>query len=212
MSFTKRCSSRRTFDQEVRALTAWRCEPMPVLLRADPSTLDVEMTRLAGSEPPVEDIEVWRAAGAWRRRFMVEQDEDDMPLSVALQRRLDSWSGGGHSLRGEHADVRRVRCHRDFQPQNWLWSEGTLGVVDFEHAAPDHPLTDLVKVLDHLPMADSRFAAFVGGPLSEGEVQQLLDLRLLHGLATLAWGRRHEDEGFIALGQRVLAELQRAQI
>ena len=63
---------------------------------------------------------------------------------------------GAAAHRGLFAAARRVPCHRDFTPGNWLVSgpllEGQMlaldgfYVVDFEHAHLDCPLFDIVKL------------------------------------------------------------------
>lgn len=216
--WVKRASSRRTFDQEVRGLTEWRCGRMPVLVDADPTTLELRTEVLVGGAFPSLEVEAWREAGAWRRAFAQEADEDELPLSAALQKRLRSWSRKARLeaeelqallglWSGDHEGVRRVRCHRDYQPRNWLWNEG-IAALDFEHAAPDHPLMDVVKVLDHLDPDDERFQAFLGAPLSPREQLQLRDLRILHALGCLGWGRGHPDPVYVELGRQVMGTLQ----
>lgn len=205
----KTYTSPRALSQARRAMTDWRHGRMPWVLRE-------EGERLLLSHLDGEPTRDWAAAGAWRRGFAKVQDTDPMPLAVALQKRLDSWSAalapyqevGGWTLIGDHAGVKRVRCHRDFQPRNWVISDDGLGVLDFEHAAPDHPLTDAVKVLDHIDADSPAFRAFLGCELTSGQRAQLRDLRLLHGLATLAWGHRHDDAGFRELGRSVLASVR----
>ena len=64
-----------------------------------------------------------------------------------------------------------------------------------------------MKVLDHIAPDSDAFRAFMGRTLSDAEGVQLRDLRLIHGLASRAWGHRHEDPEFLDLGERVLAGL-----
>lgn len=204
----KTYSSPRAVKQARRALTAWRHPRMPQVLEQDGSRL--LLSHLEG-QPSCD----WASAGAWRRGFAQPQDQDPMPLHVALQKRMESWSAALAAfepvepwrLEGDHTGLARVRCHRDFQPRNWVMDDQGFGVLDFEHAAPDHPLTDAVKVLDHILPDSDAFRAFMGRALTPAEGAQLRDLRLIHGLASRAWGHRHGDPEFLDLGQRVLAGL-----
>ena len=103
----------------------------------------------------------------------------------------------------------RVPCHRDFVADNWLWSEAGLGVVDFEHARADLGLVDLAKLCvddwRRRPELARAFFTGFGRRLSTLERRQLEAVVALHGAASLAWGLRHADAGFVALGHRALA-------
>ncbi len=133
--------SHRGFRQELEALTALHPER---ILDADPSTRTLVLVEQPGLPAPDRPA-VHRAAGCWlralhRRPFV---DDDPLPLARALE-----WRSRAAGLPAcfDDVDAPRVWCHRDFHPRNWLWDGSTLVVIDFEHARPDHPTWDLVKL------------------------------------------------------------------
>lgn len=82
-------------------------------------------------------------------------------------------------------DLRRSWCHRDLAPHNILWDGETVGLIDFDLAAPDDPLTDVVQLCNHALVLDAvdqygwhemgrQYATEAS--LSEGQEQRLWDL------------------------------------
>ena len=235
-AFLKEHGQERKFHQERRAYL----ETLPglglrtpELLWSDAAGRALLLSVLEGdgvegvARPLAEELDLHRQAGAFLRVLHAAEvrDEDPLPLAEAAARRLEAWLpragltgdevrlaraavGEGEPLRG----ARRVPCHRDFQPRNWLAAGGPegprLGVLDFEHARPDHPLFDLVKLVHGAWRGrHDRRAAFLEGYGSTPDERELRVVSALHGVATAAWGREHGDPAYRAEGRRVLAEL-----
>jgi len=110
-------------------------------------------------------LQVREAAGAWLQRLhrLPPVDDDPLPLEEAVRARLEGWSRRAagrlapETLRwasarvgdADLAGVRRVPCHRDIVPRNWLWDDTTgLCVIDFEHAQPDVWWVDVHRLAD----------------------------------------------------------------
>ncbi|KIG17709.1 hypothetical protein DB30_02984 [Enhygromyxa salina] len=205
---------------------------VPELLAANASLQTLVMTRVAGA--PVGDegsengelAELHRAAGRCLAALhqLPVADRDPMPLVQALARRHRAWSRACEQALAppEQRVVRtlapspalfdgavRVPCHRDFTPNNWLWDGRTLALVDFEHARLDLALVDLAKLVAASWHSDRSlelaFFEGYGRQLTTRERTQLRSALMLHGVASLAWGLRHQDSGFVALGRRALA-------
>lgn len=205
---------------------------VPKLLAADASLRSVVCTRVLGAPPSagalglVELEAIHRAAGrglaALHRLPIV--DVDPMPLAEALAQRHRAWSRSCADALdpGEQRVVRdlgpsaalfvgakRVPCHRDFTADNWLWDGENLGLVDFEHARLDLGVGDFAKLVvgswDRSPALEFAFFEGYGRRLSVRECTQLRSAVVLHGAASVAWGLRHRDLDFVALGHRALA-------
>jgi hypothetical protein len=164
------------------------------------------------------------AAGRFARALhaLAVVDDDPVPLLDAVSARLAAWHGRAAGLlspaerdgldrlarrRDAFADARRVACHRDFTPDNWLLAGASLSVLDFEHARLDAAEVDLVKLrADVWPAEPALADAFLGGygPLTVDAAARLDVLLGLHAVATLAWAERHDDPAFRALGRRAL--------
>ncbi|MEN0065392.1 MAG: aminoglycoside phosphotransferase family protein [Myxococcota bacterium] len=102
----------------------------------------------------------------------------------------------------EALDALRVWCHRDYLPQNWLFHHGALGLLDFEHTRPDHPLVDWVR-LEAWPWSEAQRAAFVE-VLGEPDADALRGNLAIYGLATWVWARDRRDVDLTAVGRRAL--------
>lgn len=215
------CAASRWF--EGRGSFAEAIVPRIRLIDTPSSTLVME--RLPGEPVEPDDPAVHRAAG----RFLAGlhqleiADTDPLPLGEALLRRHHGWmqacAGVLSSTEREVAlelaprpelfvGVRRVPCHRDFSPDNWLWQEGRLQVVDFEHARLDLDMTDLAKLAtgpwsSKPALATAFFDSY--GRLPDADCTRLRCAVVLHGLASLAWGSRHAAMAFIDEGHRALA-------
>ena len=180
-----------------------------------------------------------RRAGAFLRALhaLPEPDRDPLPLREAVQQRYAAWlarvsprlteadagqlRGLGEALRGTprlFGRARRVPCHRDFTPSNWL-IDGPLAdaqisrldgffVVDFEHAQLDCPLIDLVKLWTEVwgdrPELEQQFFAGYGRALGADERAELRVLAAMHAMATVSWAHDHADPAFALLGARAL--------
>jgi len=227
----------RKHRQEHFALEAWApsLPGTPTLLAAR----DVPPAALLMSARPGDRVDaqerlratlhrVHEAAGAWLRRLhrLPFVDEDPVPLAAALQARLDGWSRRTAdrldpetlrwvSARVAGADlsgVRRVPCHRDFGPRNWLWDDvAGLSVIDFEHARPDVWWVDVHRLIDRAWNAEPGLedAFWLGyGRRPDAAERRLGDvLRLLYAVGTVAWGAEHGDAPFAAQGRAVLRRL-----
>lgn len=178
-------------------------------------------------------------AGAFLRALhaLPDVDHDPLPLRAAVQRRYAAWlarvsprltvieanhlRGLGEALDaapGLFARARRVPCHRDFTPANWLVDgpvvDGQISridgffVVDFEHAKLDCPLLDLVKLWTEVwgerPDLEAAFFAGYGRTLGPDERLELQVLAAMHAMATVAWAHDHADPAFATLGARAL--------
>jgi Ser/Thr protein kinase RdoA (MazF antagonist) len=171
-----------------------------------------------------EALDVHRAAGRFLAALhRLEPSHDDpLPLAEALVRRTQAWLGRAPlepeqvQIVAEHgpcldlfANERRVACHRDFAPNNWLWDGETLTVLDFEHARPDLALVDLAKLCvgswSQQPDSASAFFAGYGRIASDLERRQLRAVVVLHGVASLAWGHGRGDADLVREGQHALA-------
>ena len=103
-------------------------------------------------------------------------------------------------------DIRRVPCHRDFGPHNWLVECATLSVIDWEHARPDAAVTDLERATE-LMGPDPRRAFFEGygadltlleSPLFRAQVA-------MAALARIAWAVPKANRAFEESGRARLA-------
>lgn len=224
----------RPFVQERDALRDWADLRMPRLLASDPALRVLVLERRPGVA--VDTLDDERARLAWQQagEFLADlharvvDDADPLPLADALPLRLRAWARACDSAldqptrewvarleldaRVALAGARRVACHRDFTPSNWLWeadaldpTRGRLHVVDFEHSRPDLAALDLAKLATHW-RPDLATAFLRGYGRDHAELRESLRLALaLHGLASLAWGLRHGEREFVDEGRLALS-------
>jgi aminoglycoside phosphotransferase (APT) family kinase protein len=244
----KQFRGERAFAQERHAYERWLPqlpEETATLLAVHPAPVRALVLRRVAGEPlarapvtPGLERAAHKRAGYFLRALhgVSAPDTDPMPLGDAVQRRCAAWlarvepalAPDEHArLReraapaddpGLFAGARRVPCHRDFTPGNWLVSgpidDGKIVgldgffVIDFEHAHLDTPLIDLVKLWTDVwpdrPDLESAFFAGYGRNLGPTELAQLGVLAAMHAMATIAWAHEHADLQFQALGQRAL--------
>jgi Ser/Thr protein kinase RdoA (MazF antagonist) len=230
----------RKFKQELAAYTEWAPKLAPftpkllavheeekaLILSAAPGRL---VTELVLSRR--EEQEVYRQAGRFLRRLhdLPFRDDDPMPPEEALRVRAAAWCERAAgvideeiiawvreelTVSGRFDGLYRALCHRDFSPRNWLFERETnrLFVIDLEHARPDVPLTDLLKLWDgpwqEKPELEEVFFEGYGRSLSERERNQLRALAALHALATIVWSRDHADAAYEAHGWGLVERLR----
>jgi Ser/Thr protein kinase RdoA (MazF antagonist) len=227
----KQFRSPRAFEQERRALAQWFGDGervggarTPRLIAAAPELATLILERLPGAAADQDDVDMHRAAGRFLAALhqLEVVDDDPLPLAEALAQRTSAWLRRvalepeqariveQHGPRPElFRDARRVACHRDFAPRNWLWDGEDLAVIDFEHARPDLALVDLTKlhvgVWSRRPACAAAFFEGYGRPLCDRQREQLRALVVLHGVASLAWGQERGDAELILEGRTALA-------
>ncbi len=210
-------------EREHRALTTWAAEleQSPRVLHRSANALLLEALpgRSLSTTPP--SGAEWTAVGRWLRRAHASPDVpvDPLPVSTALNRRWQRLLKRSERL-VETSVIRacvdiigdptalateRVWCHRDFTPDNWLGDGTSVWILDFEHSRTDIPWSDLVKLeAEYFPQNNAARAAFMEGygalPTPEHRTAHVA----WHGLATLTWGLRNWDAGFMSLGERAL--------
>ncbi|HEY0138096.1 MAG TPA: aminoglycoside phosphotransferase family protein [Nannocystis sp.] len=165
-----------------------------------------------------------------------EPDRDPLPLAAAISQRYAAWlarvrptvDATTHARLAAFtaladdprlfAGARRVPCHRDFTPGNWLVSGSdsdgpiltldSFFVIDFEHAHLDTPLLDMVKLWTEVwgtrPDLEAAFFAGYGRTLNPQEQRQLSVLAAMHAMATVSWADEHADLQFAAAGRQAL--------
>lgn len=232
--YLKAHRQRQKFVQERHAYTAWT----PVLGPSCPRLLASHDSLphallLTGVPGVVMEGRAWstdvelaahEAAGRFLARLHALDfaDGDPVPVDEAVAQRFESWrvratgtlpddvlDRAQEMLRPQvFTGMRRVPCHRDFSPRNWLWSEDGLRVIDFEHARPDLWLTDVVK-LDHGSWVDrpelrTAFWRGYARPPSGLDLERLKALQILYAISTVVWAREHGDETFEAFGHTLV--------
>lgn len=193
----------------MEVLPRWTGVRHPRLLGVDATTRTLRLSVLAGRPGSFDDPpEVFAQAGAALRRLHClpcPAAPGEIPLDEALALRCRS-TPAIHALVARHADrlrVPRVWCHRDYQPQNWMVDESGLGVLDFEHVRPDHPLVDWARLEARgwRPEQRAAFAAAYGAV----DPVALRCVVAVYGAATVAWATAHDDPDLIRIGERALA-------
>lgn len=243
----KQFRSERAYQQEHHAYREWSPqlpEETATLLAAFAAPVRaLVLAQVPGeplaSAPVTAELEraAHRRAGYFLRALhaVPEPDHDPVSIGQAVRLRYAAWLSRVRPAVSDEefaelrarapaaetdlfAAARRVPCHRDFTPGNWLVSgpllEGQiLGldgfyVVDFEHAHLDCPLFDIVKLWTDLwgerPDLEAAFFAGYGRGLGAVERLQLRVLAAMHAMATIAWAHEHADLHFQALGQHAL--------
>jgi Ser/Thr protein kinase RdoA (MazF antagonist) len=232
----------RKWRQEVRAYLEWlpaldgatsellavrEQPPRGILLSLLPGA------PLAGlTLPPEREMRLHAQAGAFLRRLhdLPVADDDPLPLAEAFEQRLHAWTVRARGLvsppsldavggRVREAlpmlgGARRVACHRDFTPRNWLVDPqrpGRLAVIDFEHARPDLWLMDLERLWSGTwrdrPDLEQAFLEGYGRQLAEDDSELLERLAALAAMTTVVWAREHGDREFEVAGRATLERL-----
>ncbi|MCA9490722.1 MAG: phosphotransferase [Myxococcales bacterium] len=229
----KQHTQARKFDQELSAYLQWvpvlaeAGERAPGLIDREPALRALVLTHLDGEPAPGDDPAIHRQAGAALAALHAAPFVDHDPLTVreAILARLERWSREAAGLVPAEvvarvnleigdaevfAGARRVPCHRDFSPRNWLVHEGRFGLLDFEHAAPDLRWVDVMKLADdtwRLPGTRDAFLDAYGRGWSEVDAQRIERLSWLHALSTWVWSAAHDDAAYLEHARRHYARL-----
>jgi len=237
-AFLKWHPQRRSWRQEEQALRQWlpqiaqELANRPELLDSSEQEGLLLISAVAGE--PVEsgtDSEqelhiIHRQTGVFLRELhrLEVVDEDPVALSKAMPERLQGWIDKADGVLEDDqivqatkcigdgslfANDRRVACHNDYQPRNWLWDGHRLGIIDFEHAHLNHPGFDLVRLqVGTWQESPSLRESFLDG---YGQYPDWLDDERMDAIITLfaigcvVWGTQHHQKKLVELGRRCLA-------
>ena len=205
--------ARRKLEQEHHVATeVWpRLPGSPLLLEAEPAHGALLRTAVVGTPGETSDRAVAAAGRAVAALHALPlRDQDPVPLVDAVRLRAEAAArrvprepgvdealallDGGQAFAG----ASRCWCHRDLQPNNWVWDGQVLGLIDWEHSRPDAPELDLAPLVP-----TSLWPAFAAayGAIDRHRLRAAV---ALYGLVTLAWGVRHEDGAFADRGRVAL--------
>ncbi|MEE2940938.1 MAG: aminoglycoside phosphotransferase family protein [Planctomycetota bacterium] len=235
-AFLKRHRDRRKFDQERSAYAGWcnGLDAAATLLAATESPGPALLVHAAPGAPLAglislsADVERahWSRAGAFLAALhaLPHEDEDEVPLPDAWTRRAEAWvRRAGRAITRREAEgvlslarapwpesddrPRRVPCHRDFTPRNWIVTEDSLAVIDFEHARADWALVDLGRALEEVPEDREDLAAALWA--GYGADRTALEVSLprvlaVQAVARIAWAVEHGDARFERSGRELL--------
>lgn len=220
-TWIKVSGSRRKYARELEfhRLVAPVVGDVAPLLDARPDRLELVYAHVDGRRGDARDH---GAAGAWLRRLHAVGGVPDDPLDLAdaMRARWDRWwplaapaLDAGERARlvawFEPVPGTRTWCHRDFREPNWIVGE-RLVVVDLEHAGPDGPLADLVKLAPRWlesPAAEEAFREAYG-PWDDRALGAWVALWVV---GTLGWAARHGDATFAPDAHAVLAGKARSR-
>lgn len=233
-AFVKIHTQARKFDQERRAYLEWAPALaasgvlVATLLGDDAALRVLVLSDLGGAAPDPSDPRAHAAAGEALRVLhgLPWCDPDALPVGDAVLARLARWQGEARGLvpddvvervAGEVQRAaaafdggRRVPCHRDFSPRNWMIRDGRFGLIDFEHAAPDIRWVDFVRLAEDAwrhPGTRKAFVSAYGRPWSEQDAVRFSGLVWLHALSTWVWAAHHRDAAYEAQARELFARL-----
>jgi Ser/Thr protein kinase RdoA (MazF antagonist) len=110
-------------------------------------------------------------------------------------------------------ESRRVPCHRDWEPRNWLVDDkhAWLAAIDFEHARPDHRLADLSRLAAYVwparPDLREAFEAGYAEAWGEAEEAMIAAFAAFEAVQRWVWGHVHEDVELCASARSALIAL-----
>ncbi|NRA76478.1 MAG: aminoglycoside phosphotransferase family protein [Planctomycetes bacterium] len=237
-AFLKWHPQQRSFRQEEQALLHW-LPHVPGDLAHRPGLLESneEEKLLLISAVPGEPVEsgrtseqelplIHRQAGLFLRKLhrLEVVDEDPVTLSTALPERLQGWIDKADGVLKDDqivqatkcigdgslfANDRRVACHNDYQPRNWLWDGQRLGIIDLEHAHLNHPGFDLVRlqvgIWKESPQLRESFLDGYGQNPDWLDDERMDAIITLFGVGCIVWGTQHQQPDLVVLGRRCLA-------
>lgn len=240
-AFVKWHREPRRFQQELAFYTRFAAllrDSTPALIAAETSRrlllLSVVEGRpgLAFSRAGSARVRMFEEAGRFARTLhAVRPDQDDpMPVERALVERARAMRRAASTpellrrlgdLESELSDLiptaaTRSLCHRDFQPDNWLFDpEAGSGfrVLDFEHSRGDLSLFDLARLdllqLSRDPEAADAFWSGYGGAPAGDEHELYQRVKLMEAARTTLWAERHADSVFADEARRMWQALKR---
>lgn len=195
----------------------------------------IEASVVSTLDLPVRELrDVYEQAGKYLHEFhSIEFTDEDIPVDEALEKRLHAWAERAKGLIDSAdlswvdreitkalpllKDYRRVPCHRDFTPRNWLKDRsGQLYVIDFEHSRPDLFFLDLERMwsrdwADHPELAEAFWAGYQSRPTDQ-DMWLLNRCSALVAVSTIVWSIEHQDADFEAHGRRVLERLMKQKL
>lgn len=239
-AFLKSHRQHKKFQQELYAYRNW-CPALtgrvPQLLAVrEEAPHALLLSALPGT--PLENQQLERAseedahhqAGQLLARLHNQPiSEDALPTpDEAYAKRLAAWKPRAQGIVEEEAtawvsehlqealpllrQLRRVPCHRDYTPRNWLWHESQLSLIDFEHSRPDLWFLDIERLWRDQwlkrPNLREAFLSGYGRELTQDEEALLERLAALGALTTIVWAREHNDQTFEMQGRNTLDRLR----
>ena len=211
----------------------------PTLMARDDELQVILMTEVEGEvldAAPVSADEytaMFRLAGQFIRQLhgLDVAAPDDIEAVAYLRDRLEYYLGEGETaIDASTADwarelieqacavegARRVPCHMDFSPRNWLIQRRDdgirFGVIDWERARWDLWLHDVQRMAyahwhrePHL--RDAYFVGYGREPTAAEELQ-LDALCLVMAIANIPWAISHHDDDFAALSRDMIERIR----
>lgn len=233
----KLARSDERYEREHRAYSTWATalgDRAPRLIAADPIRRALLLTWVPGqpaTTPVSAEAEhaVHQSAGALLRQL---HDAEPVVLSSRigpeLAARLEIWICRADGLLSEqerglllrHAyalaalrPVETTVCHLDFEPRNWIVSNGIVCLVDFEHSRVDARVRDLTRLAYRhwVDRPDLRlvFLAGYGRGLSAAEIEFLRHCGAIEAVTSLVRGNETGNVILAAHGHRVLGQLDK---
>lgn len=200
-------------------------EPYALLLSALPGT---PLENLQVDSVSEEDAH--QQAGQLLALLHNQPISEDLPapLDEAFAKRLAAWKPRAQGIVDDDTiswvserllealpilrEQRRVPCHRDYTPRNWLWHDNKLAVIDFEHSRPDLWFLDIERLWRDQwltkPNLREAFLRGYGRELAQDEEGLLERLAALGALTTVVWAREHNDSAFERQGRGILDRLR----
>lgn len=165
--------------------------------------------------------ETYRQAGELLARLHDQEGNDDAEFEARAREKALLWLDKPHRITPDVASrlrsaveswptppSRLVPTHGDWQPRNWLISEGTVRVIDFGRAGLRPAFTDLARLSAqqfraHAALEVAFFEGYGGDPREPAAWQRN---QIREAIGTAVWAYQVGAERFEQQGHRMITE------